>query len=273
MLAKKFAKELVKQGITIVSGMAIGIDSIAHKAVLEEHGNTIAVLPCGLENIYPEENKKLFQDIINNNGLVLSEYPPKKQATSKKFLERNRIVSGLSIGVLIVEAMHRSGTSVTARYAIEQKRKVFVPPHEIGDKNGVGTNKLLKQGAIIVTKTKDIIDNFKFLKYKDMEEIKLNCEKKSKNISQIDKKQTQKDSKILINNKIEVLKNKRKLQINSKETNDIHKIYELIENTAITIDEIQEKTNISISKINNCLFILEIEGYIKKVAGGGYICN
>ena len=149
---------MVKQGITIVSGMAIGIDSIAHKAVLEEHGNTIAVLPCGLENIYPEENKKLFQDIINNNGLVLSEYPPKKQATSKKFLERNRIVSGLSIGVLIVEAMHRSGTSVTARYAIEQKRKVFVPPHEIGDKNGVGTNKLLKQGAIIVTKTKDIIE-------------------------------------------------------------------------------------------------------------------
>lgn len=334
-LAKKFAKELVRQNITIVSGMAIGIDTIAHKAVLEEKGNTIAVLPCGFNYIFPEENRELFNDIINNNGLVLSEYPPNEKANSSKFLERNRIVSGLSIGILIIESAFRSGTSVTARLAIEQNRKIFVPPHELGDKNGVGINKLLKNGAILITETKDIIDNYKFLEYKQIKEEKINYrqeiedykkieyrkeiknnktikygkeikdsktikyEKEIKNNEKIaidyqkSKKRTQKNSKILQNNiKIQSNSDKNKqlqpdknIQLNKvkkplsleniekSERENFNKIYDLIENIPITIDEIQIKTNMHINKINNYLFNLEIEGYIKKVAGGGYICD
>ena len=110
-----------------------GIDTVAHKSTLKSKGYTIAVLGNGFNNIFPIENIPLYHEIINKNGLVLSEYPPEEKAKSKNFLERNRIVSGLSKGILIIEAMHRSGTSVTARLAKEQERKVFVLPHEIDD--------------------------------------------------------------------------------------------------------------------------------------------
>ena len=125
-----FTKELVKHNITIVSGMALGIDSIAHKAALKYGGKTIAVLPCGLKNIYPKKNKELYKKILDSNGTVISEYTPKTEAFYNLFLERNRIVSGLSMGLLVVEAAYRSGTSVTARLATLQGKDVFCIPRE-----------------------------------------------------------------------------------------------------------------------------------------------
>ncbi len=127
---KFFVKELVKHGITIVSGMAIGIDSIAHKTALKYGGKTIAVLPCGFDNIFPKENVDLYNKILNNNGTIITEYEPKCKAEYQRFLRRNRIVSGLSMGVLVVEAAYRSGTSVTARFAKLQKRDVFCIPRK-----------------------------------------------------------------------------------------------------------------------------------------------
>ena len=127
---KYFVKELVKYGITIVSGMALGIDSIAHKTALKYGGRTIAVLPCGFSNIYPKRNTGLYKNILNNKGTVITEYELDTEAESNRFLERNRIVSGLSMGVLVVEAAYRSGTSVTARLAITQKRDVFCIPRK-----------------------------------------------------------------------------------------------------------------------------------------------
>lgn len=127
---KFFVKELVKHGITIVSGMAIGIDSIAHKTALKHGGKTIAVLPCGFNNIFPKENIDLYNKILNNNGTIITEYEPNCKAEYQRFLRRNRIVSGLSMGVLVVEAAHRSGTSVTARFAKLQKRDVFCIPRK-----------------------------------------------------------------------------------------------------------------------------------------------
>ena len=127
---KYFVKELVQYGITIVSGMALGIDSIAHKTALKHGGRTIAVLPCGFSNIYPKRNTGLYKNILNNNGTVVTEYELDTEAESNRFLERNRIVSGLSMGVLVVEAAYRSGTSVTARLAITQKRDVFCIPRK-----------------------------------------------------------------------------------------------------------------------------------------------
>jgi len=125
-----FVKELVKNNFTIVSGMANGIDSIAHETALKYKGKTIAVLPCGLDNIYPKNNKKLFNKILESKGTVISEYSPKTEAFSDLFLQRNRIVSGLSIGLLVVEAAYRSGTSVTARIALSQGKNVFCIPRK-----------------------------------------------------------------------------------------------------------------------------------------------
>jgi len=127
---KHFVKELVKKDITIVSGMAIGIDSIAHKTALKYGGKTIAVLPCGLNKIYPIQNMNLYYNILKNDGTVITEYELNTEAEYNRFLERNRIVSGLSMGILVVEAAYRSGTSVTARLGILQKKDVFCIPRK-----------------------------------------------------------------------------------------------------------------------------------------------
>ena len=135
--AKKFAYDLACQNITIVSGMAAGIDTYAHIGALEACGKTVAVLGCGFKHIFPAENIGLYKKIIENGGAVISEYPPYVSASSEKFIARNRIVSGLSFGVLVIEAAYRSGTSVTAAIAKEQGRKVFCIPHEMNNMHGV----------------------------------------------------------------------------------------------------------------------------------------
>ena len=135
--AKQFAYELAYQNIVIVSGMAKGIDTAAHIGTLEAGGKTIAVLGCGFKHIFPKENIGLFKKIIESGGAVISEYPPETEASSKRFLERNRIVSGLSMATLVIEAAYRSGTSVTAGLAKKQGRKVFCIPHEMENMHGV----------------------------------------------------------------------------------------------------------------------------------------
>ena len=120
-----FAKKLAKAGISIVSGMATGIDSIAHIYSMKEDGKTIAVLGSGFNNIYPKENYYLYQKILQNRGCVITEYPPETEVDMANFPRRNRMISGLSIGVLVVEARKRSGSTITAKYAIQQKKEVF----------------------------------------------------------------------------------------------------------------------------------------------------
>ena len=143
--------------------MAKGIDTIAHTTTILNKGKTIAVLPCGFQNIYPKENMSLYKKIIENGGCVITEYKPVEKADSAKFLERNRIVSGLSIATLVIEASLRSGTSVTARYAKEQQRDVFCIPGSLENPKSQGTNKLIKEFAKLVTKPEDITKNYKFL--------------------------------------------------------------------------------------------------------------
>ena len=142
---KYFVKELVKYGITIVSGMAIGIDSIAHKTALKHGGKTIAVLPCGLNKIYPKQNMNLYYKILKNDGTVITEYDSDTEADYNYFLERNRIVNGLSMGILVVEAAYRSGTSVTASIARKQNKKVFCIPHEVSNYHGVRDKQIIKK--------------------------------------------------------------------------------------------------------------------------------
>ena len=254
-----------------------GIDTVAHKSTLENKGYTIAVLGNGFNNIFPTENIPLYNEIISKKGLVLSEYPPEEKAKSKNFLERNRIVSGLSKGILIIEAMHRSGTSVTARLAKEQERKVFILPHEIDDKNGVGTNRLIRKGAILVTSVKEIISEFSEMKYKEIKESKIQKSdienKKKSNI----KENSRKISKEQYNleNKNNKRKNNETENLGTKkicDNKEYEELYKFINEKPITIEELVLKTNKCINEIYNILFMLEIEEYIEKVEGG-YICK
>lgn len=228
--AKIFAKELAKAGFCIVSGMAKGIDGIVHKSAIEVGGKTIAVLGSGFNNIYPPENTDLFYKIIETGNLVITEYDLNTKPSKENFPKRNRIVSGLSVGVLIIEAAYRSGTSITAKYAIKQGKDVFCIPNSIEESKGIGTNNLLKNGAQIVTSPIDIIEKYKELK-------------------------------------LPKIQNKLEEAFINPEYKDV---YKAIKNTKTEIEEIYAKVDKPVSEINMIITMLEMEGKIKQVSGTKY---
>ena len=156
-IAYNLAKELSEQNIVIISGLAIGIDSYAHKGSLEK--GTIAVLGSGIDNIYPKENLELAREIIKNKGCIISEYPLGTKPERLHFPQRNRIISGLSNGVVVIEASKKSGALITAEFALEQGKEVFAVPGDINKKQSEGTNQLIKDGAILLTSATDILEN------------------------------------------------------------------------------------------------------------------
>ena len=224
---KKFTKDLLEYNLTIVSGLAIGIDKTAHDTALKYGGKTIAVLPSGLKNIYPTENLNLYKNIINSGGAVVSEYMPEERCDKKKFLERNRIVSGLGIGTLVVEAGYRSGTSVTAKITKQNGKKDFCIPGSLDNSKSLGTNTMVKNGAILVTSVNDIICNYKNLK------------------------------------KTRIVQNIKKYEV-SKEFQDI---YELISEKPMEINLIAKLTDQNVSSVMAKITFLEIEGKIKRLGG------
>ncbi len=145
--SEKIAYNLAKENIIIVSGLAKGIDSYAHIGALKAKGKTVAVVAHGLDTIYPKENYELARQIVLNGGCIVSEYPIGTRVQAKNFPERNRIISGLSEGTIVVEAKERSGALITANFALEQGRTVYAVPGSIFSENSKGTNKLIKQGA------------------------------------------------------------------------------------------------------------------------------
>jgi len=153
--AERLSADLARAGLSIVSGMARGIDTAAHKACLRENGDTIAVLGCGIDVLYPADNRKLYED-IGKRGLLVSEFPMGAPAYPQNFPIRNRIVSGLSLGVLIVEGAQHSGSAITARLAMDQGREVFAVPGNITSKMSWGPNLLIKQGAKLVQEWSDV---------------------------------------------------------------------------------------------------------------------
>ena len=159
-IAQQFAAELASTGMTIVSGMAKGIDAIAHASALGASGKTIAFLGCGVDIIYPPENEDLYNRIITGHGLVISEFPPGMTVLKGMFIARNRLVSGLSQGVLVVEGMKNSGSLITARLAAEQGKEVFAPPAPITSLQSEAPNLLIKEGAKLVTSVEDILQEY-----------------------------------------------------------------------------------------------------------------
>lgn len=158
-IAKNIAQKLAESGIVIVSGLAMGIDTAAHEGALAAGGKTIAVLANGLDKIYPAQNENLARKILESGGAIVSEYESKTPPYESQFLERNRIVSGLSVAAIIIEAPERSGSLATARFAAEQGREVFVVPGPINHPNYAGSHKLIRDGARLVASIEDILED------------------------------------------------------------------------------------------------------------------
>jgi DNA processing protein len=232
-MCKTFVKNLVEYDINIISGLAFGIDSIAHKTCLKNAGKTIAVLPSGLENIYPSQHKELVELIINNGGAVVSEYENSVKADSKKFLERNRIVAGLGIGTLVVEGGTRSGTSVTAKYTKENGKPVFCIPSSLENIKGKGTNELIKDGSNLVTDVEDILNYYPNI---------------------IFKKKSGKKKDILLDIPYE-----------------LRTVYKTINDIPQDVNEIAQKTGLSISEVNCKTMLLLINNNIKELPGQRFI--
>ena len=159
-VAFQMSGELVRRGITVVSGLATGIDTHVHRGALAERGYTVAVLGSGLDRPYPPQNRDLFH-IINETGATLSEFPMGASAEAHNFPRRNRIISGLSLGVLVIEAGERSGALITARLALDQNREVFAIPGPVHSGRSRGTNRLIRQGAVLVQSVEDILDELR----------------------------------------------------------------------------------------------------------------
>lgn len=233
-MCKTFTKNLVEYNINVISGLAKGIDAIAHKTCLEYSGKTIAVLPSGLDNIFPKENIKLAKQILNKGGVLVSEYEPKTEADSKKFLERNRIVAGLGIGTLVIEAGYRSGTRVTAKITKEQNKPIFCLPSSLENRKGVSSNELIQKGATLVTKVEDILDF-----YKDITFSKKDLEKEKVNVSPV--------------------------------SEELKEIYEIIKDIPIHANEITKKTGLPISEVNYKLLMLQLDEKILELPGQKFI--
>lgn len=159
-VASRFSAELSEAGFVIVSGLARGIDAIAHKAALSAKGKTIAFLGCGVNIPYPPSNAKLYDEILLKGGLIISEFPPDMMVKPGLFVQRNRLISGLSQGILVAEGLKDSGSLITARFALEQGKEVFAPPAPITSAQSEAPNMLLKEGAKMVTCIQDILDEF-----------------------------------------------------------------------------------------------------------------
>lgn len=237
----RFTKAFVEQKLNIVSGLALGIDTLAHKVCIEHSGKTIAVLGSGFNKIYPAINKSLARQIVDSGGCLLSEYAPSIKAEASHFPTRNRIVSGLSLGVLMVESGMKGGSMITAARALDQNREVFAIPHPNGVQNGEGGNHLIKKSAAKLVQNP--IDVF--------EEIGIHVSSESTN----DNNEQYTEASWVVHDKKEPFSPNKKT------------ILEACENKRQSIDDLFEATNLAYVVLQQILFELELEGFIKQFPG------
>ncbi|MBL7157109.1 MAG: DNA-protecting protein DprA [Candidatus Omnitrophica bacterium] len=227
---ERLAYDLAIKGITVISGMARGIDTAAHRGALKGGARTIAVLGSGHNHIYPPENKKLY-DKITENGAVISEFPPDTPPFKTNFPKRNRIISGMSKGVVVVEAPRRSGALITADFALEQGREVFAMPGNISSTRSNGTNRLIKEGAKLVENFQDILDELSYV---------INI-------------------KDVTSDEISPMASYEKI------------IFEILSDKPKRIDEIYEKTDLPTGKVSEALLKLELKKLIRMLPGENFV--
>lgn len=231
-IAEEFSQSFSCSGITVVSGLAHGIDTVSHKGALKNNGLTIAVLGCGLNHIYPKENEALFNDIALK-GLIVSEFPLNTAPLTYNFPRRNRIISGLSLATVVVEAHERSGALITADYALEQNREVFAVPGNIDSLSSSGSNRLIKDGAKIALSPQEVLEE--------------------------------------IGVEIKVQLNQEKIKERVHLSEEEYKIYEFIHDTPQHIDIISVRTKQSIAFLMGQMLNLELKGVIKQLPGQYYV--
>lgn len=235
-LATRFSGELAERGVVIVSGGARGIDRCAHEGAIEAGGKTIAVLGCGLDIVYPTEHKDLYKKIIDNGGMLISEFPPGIPPLPMNFPMRNRIISGISQGVIVVEAKVRSGALITADLALADNRDVFAVPGSLFNEYSDGPHRLIKDGAIILTESQRIIDEYAWDEKVD-----------KKSNSQID------------NDMLSLTFEERSV------------LSVLADGQPHSIDDIIIETELSLSKVQTTLFNLEMYDCVNKNKAGSYV--
>lgn len=265
--ASRISYELGKQDVVIVSGLAKGIDSIAMSAAIRAGAKTIGVLGCGIDQVYPASNRRLFDEVLKN-GLIISEYPPGTMAFRGGFPQRNRIIAGLSRGVLVVEGSRSSGSMITARFAEEYSRDVFAVPRNIGDKNarGIpmdGTDHLIQTGAKLIMNAADILTEYGYTAPK----IKSDSPPPEPHISVREVKAADPPSvEEITGDDIEVLA--------ERAASDIQKsIIRLIGGRGLFADEIADGLDADASVIGTALTIMETIGLIKRQPDGKYKLN
>lgn len=237
--AKQITSEIVRplasQGIVIVSGLALGIDGIAHSETLSVGGTTIAVLGSGIDKqyIYPSSHRYLAEKIIDSGGAIISEYPPDFSPTKYSFPARNRIIAGLALGTVVIEAPTGSGSLITARCALDYNREVFAIPHPITSLLGAGNNNLLKMGAHLVTEATDITDTLNLLNLK----------------------QTTLDKDPILTSNTETI------------------IWPILSREPKHINNIIKESGLDSSAVNSTLILMEMKGMVKNLGGMNYIRN
>lgn len=231
-VVQDIVRGIVQSNITIVSGMALGIDSIAHKATLDAHGRTIGVLANGLDQIYPSSNRALAEGIIANGGAVISEYPPGVPPYKYNFPMRNRIIAGMSLGILVAEAAQKSGTLLTAKSALDYNRELLAVPGSIYSPTSEGSNNLIKYGAKLVNSANDILSE-------------LNIESRVKE------------------------GRAKKIMPASREEAII--VDYLDRDNPIHIDILAKKSKIDIATLSSKLIFMEMKGMVKNIGANNYI--
>lgn len=262
-VARMLGKELGKYSTIIVSGGARGIDTHGHEGLLASLGYGIVVMGCGLDIVYPRENTKLFDRILQNNGLLVSEYPPGTPPSAKHFPARNRIISGLSRGVIVVEAKGSSGSLITADMAVSEGRDVFVVPCNLLDHTADGNKFLMRNGAFVLTGYEDIVKEY-HLTLRDMYSTK-------EKLSPPNKRDTMgvKDSNEMVNHGQGV--DTQGLSMLSFNVDRSLILSEIPHDRCITVSDILKATSIPLQQLQPLLLELEMEGAIEHQPPRGYI--
>ena len=269
-ISQQLSHQLAERGITVVSGFARGIDTCVHRGALEAGGDTIAVFGCGLSIIYPETNRALAEDIIKS-GALISEFPMTMPPRGKNFPRRNRVISGLTLGTLVVEASERSGSLITARHAAEQGREVFAVPGQIFSGVSRGTHSLINQGATLINSVDDLLDalpqDYTRTLGGESPEPNRQLSPRQDRIS----KQPAKTARSQSTEKRSTPTPQPKAKVDLNLTPDEQAVLSAMDADSVHIDEITRVTQLPIGKVSSLLVMLELKGIVQQLPGKQFV--